>query len=139
MQNIQFPRRTLGPGTFDAVVRDENGDPAVILHVGRPFSIEAEWTIEALAAVLLGGEWEVSAYVESIGPGPEQLVGTTTVALTGATSYNAVVTVPGGTLPNDPGPPNSGVYKLVTVLTHRNFTKITNIAALVEGPVLRIG
>jgi hypothetical protein len=139
MADIQFPNTILGPGTFTATVVDNNGAPSTVLEADTDFTVETAWTIDALSAALLGGEWEVSAYVESIGPGPEQLVGTTTVALTGATSYNAVVTVPGGTLPNDPGPPNSGVYKLVTVLTHRNFTKITNIAALVEGPVLRIG
>jgi hypothetical protein len=31
------------------------------------------------------------------------------------------------------------VYKLVTVLTHRNPGKISNVAAVAEGPTLRIG
>jgi hypothetical protein len=92
-----------------------------------------------VSATLLGGQWEVSVYVESIGPGPEKLVGTSTVLLNGGQTYNTTVTVTAGTLPDNPGPPESGVYKLVTVLTHRNFGNITNVAAVVEGPVLRIG
>ena len=139
MAGIQFPNQLLGPGSFDAQVLDNNGAPATVLEASEDFSIKTGWSIDALSAVLLGGQWEVSAYVESIGPGPEQLVGSTVVPLDGSTAYNATVTVAKGTLPDNPGPPQSGVYKLVTVLTHRNFGKITNIAAVVEGPVLRIG
>jgi hypothetical protein len=139
MADIQFPNQLLGPGSFTATVQDNNGAPATVLEAGEDFFIETEWRIDALSALLLGGEWEVSTYVESIGPGPEQLVGSKLVPLNGGTTYSATVKVDKNTLPNDPQPTQqSGVYKLVTVLTHRNFNKITNVAALVEGPVLRI-
>jgi hypothetical protein len=139
--NIQFPNQLFGPGTFSATVKDNNGAPSTVLEAGDPFTIDTEWEIGALAALLLGGRWEVAAYVESIGLGDEKQIGTTQVVLLDGrtTPYTATITVPAGTLPNNPAPPYSGVYKLVTVLIHRNFTKVTNVAAIVEGPVVRIG
>jgi hypothetical protein len=140
MTDIQFPNILLGPGSVTADVLDNNGSPATVLEAGQQFTIHAEWEISALAALLLGGEWQLAAYVESIGAGPEQQVGpTVTVALNGGTNYSADVIVPANTLPNNPAPPNSGVYKTVTVLTHRNFGAITDVVGVVEGPVLRIG
>jgi hypothetical protein len=140
MSDIQFPNILLGPGTVTATVLDNNGAPATVLEAGDPFTVHAEWTISPLAALLLGGQWELAAYVESIGPGPEQQVGPTVIVpLTGATNYSADITVPANTLPDDPAPPTSGVYKTVTVLTHRNFGLVTDVVGIVEGPVLRIG
>jgi hypothetical protein len=140
MADIQFPNQLFGPGTFTAVVLDNNGAPSGVLEAGDPFTIETKWSIGLLAALLLGGQWEVAAYVESIGAGPEQQVGATVVVpLNGGQNYAATITVPANTLPNDPSPPASGVYKLVTVLIHRNFNKVSNVAAVAEGPILRIG
>ena len=140
MTDIQFPNILLGPGSVTATVLDNNGAPATVLEAHEPFTVRAEWQISPLAALLLGGEWQLAAYVESIGPGQEQQVGpTVTVALTGTTNYNADIIVPADTLPDDPAPPTSGVYKTVTVLTHRNFGAVTDVVGIVEGPVLRIG
>ena len=98
------------------------------------FKVHADWQISPLAALLLGGEWQLAAYVESIGAGPEQQVGpTVTVPLTGATNYSADIAVAAGTLPNNPAPPASGVYKTVTVLTHTNFGAVTDVVGIVEG------
>src|SRR4051794_29753117 len=139
MADIQFPNTLLGPGSFSATVVDNNGAPSAVLEAGSPFTVQAAWSISALAALLLGGEWQLAAYVESMGPGPEQQVGATVnIALTGATNYNADITVPANTLPDDVGPGQSGTYKLVTLLTHRNFGSVTDVAAVVEGPILRI-
>lgn len=139
MAGIQFPFKALGPGTFTAVLQDNDGNPSDVLDAGQDFRIEAEWEIDAQSARLLGGQWEVTGYVESIGPGGEQSLGTIVVPLNGGRNYKGVITVPAGTLPDDPGQPTSGVYKLVTVLTHRNFKQITNVAGISEGPVVRIG
>jgi hypothetical protein len=139
MSGIQFPTILLGPGNFNARLRDNNGNPSEVMEASLPFTIEARWNIDALSALLLGGQWEVTAYVESIGPGPERSLGTVTVPLDGGRNYSAVITVPANTLPDNPPAPNSGVYKLVTVLTHRNFTKITNLSGISEGPIVRIG
>jgi hypothetical protein len=140
MTDIQFPNILLSPGTVTADVLDNNGAPATVLEADQQFTIHAAWEISPLAALLLGGEWQLAAYVESIGPGPEQQIGATvTVPLNGATNYTADVIVPANTLPDNPAPPNSGVYKTATVLTHRNFGAVTDVVGVVEGPVLRIG
>jgi hypothetical protein len=140
MAAMQFPNVLLGPGTFDATILDNNGAPSSVLEASAPFTIQCTWSISALAALLLGGQWQLAAYVESIGPGPEQEVGAAvTVPLTGVTNYNADIVVPANTLPDNPGPGQSGSYKVVMLLTHRNFGLVTDVAGVVEGPVVRIG
>jgi hypothetical protein len=138
MADIQFPA-SLGPGVFTMVVRDNNGNPSQVLEAADPFSIDLWWSIDRAAARVLGGRWEVAAYVESIGPGAERQIGNTQlVQLNGGTSYSTTITVPGGTLPDEPAG-QSGAYKLVAVLTHRNFNRLSDVAAVAEGPVVRIG
>jgi len=142
MADIQFPNQLLN-GSFSAAVLDNNGVPTNVLEAAQPFTITTSWKVSALAALLLGGEWRVSAYVESIGPGPEQQVGPTeTVLLNGGTNYAVNIVVPANTLPDlDPAgnPAVSGAYKIVTLLAHRNFGKFSDVSAIVEGPILRIG
>ena len=101
MADIQFPNVLLSPpGTFDAVLIDNNGDPSTVLDAGLDFTINANWTISSLAALLLGGQFEVAAYAEAIGAGPEQQIGNLVVVpLDGSTNYSATVTVPANTLP----------------------------------------
>jgi hypothetical protein len=137
--DIQFPNTLFGPGSFEALVKDNDGAPSTVLEAGKNFTIETKWEIDELSALLLGGRWTVTAYVESIGQGQERAIATLPVLLNGGRNYAAILTVPANTLPNNPAPPRSGVYKLVTVLTHDNFGTITNVAAVVEGPMLRIG
>lgn len=139
MASIQFPNQLFGPGTFNATVLDNNGAPSTVLEAGQQFTIRTQWSIGALAALLLGGQFEVAAYVEAIGPGPEQQVGPTVVVpLNGGQNFAADIVVPANTLPDDVGPGQSGSYKLVTLLTHRNFGVVSDVAAVAEGPVLRI-
>jgi hypothetical protein len=139
---IQFPNVLLSPGSFTATVVDNNGNPSSVLDAGTQFTINCTWQVSPLAALLLGGRWEIAAYVESVGEGPEQQIGlpTNEVPLDGRTTpYTTTIIVPGNTLPNNPAPPLSGVYKLVTVLTHRNFGSVSDVSAVEEGPFLRIG
>src|SRR5690348_14177747 len=101
MGDIQFPGP--GGGSFTATVLDNNGSSATVLEASKPIKIEVKWTIDAESARVLGGEWLVSAYVESIGPGPEQQIGPTrVVAVTGGTSYTDMIVVPPNTLPDNP-------------------------------------
>jgi hypothetical protein len=140
MVDIQFPNVLLAPpSTFDAVLNDNNGTPSSVLDAGTDITVQADWTISQLAALLLGGEWEVAAYAESIGPGPEAKLGAVTVPLNGGTSYSATITVPKDTLPNPPAAGESGAYKIVVLLTHRNFGQVSDVSAIVEFPVVRIG
>lgn len=135
---IQFPKLH---GTFDVELVDNNGEPSTVLEAGKEFSIRTKWSVDPDGAGMLGGQWEVSAYAESIGHGPEKQIGDTVIVPVDGreTAYFATVTVEANTLPDDPQPPMSGIYKLVTVLMHRNFGKITDVAAVAEGPVVRIG
>jgi hypothetical protein len=141
MADIQFPQ---GSGTLDVNVLDNNGAPSSVLEADTDFTIAAEWSIDRRSARTLGGQWELSAYVESIGRGPEQQVGQTEVVpLDGRfapATYTVRITVPAGTLPDDPQAPRSGVYKLVTVLILRGpLGQVTDVAAFADGPMLRIG
>lgn len=139
MAQIQFPNVLLGPGGFDAQIVDNNGAPSSVLEAGAQFTIDCSWSISPLAALLLGGQWQLAAYVESIGPGPEQEIGAAvTVPLDGSSAYAATIVVPANTLPNNPAPPMSGTYKVVMLLTHRNFGNVTDVAGVVEGPIVRI-
>ena len=142
MASIQFPNVLMGPGTATIVVNDNNGAPATVLEAGDDCTIDVSWTVDPLFALIGAGQWELAGYVEGIGgAAPEQQVGATVVVpLNGGQNYAATITVTGGTLPNDPAPPNSGVYKLVVVLIHRNFGVVSNVAAVIEADsLLRIG
>jgi hypothetical protein len=141
MAVIQFPNVLLSPpGDFNAALIDNNGNPSTVLDAGQVIRINADWTISPLAALLLGGRFEVAAYVEAIGPGPEQQIGpTSTVLLNGSTSYSTTIVVPPSTLPNPPPAGQSGAYKVVVLLTHRNFGAVSDVSAIVEFPVVRIG
>jgi hypothetical protein len=138
MADIQFPG--LGKGTFSAKVLDNSVGATNVLEASKPIKIEALWEIDVESARVLGGQWEVAAYAESIGPGPEvQLPPTQVIPLNGGTNYGTVIVVPPNTLPDNPGPPHSGVYKIVVVLLLRNFGNVTDVAAIDEAPLLRIG
>lgn len=139
--DIQFPNVLLAPPSkFDAQLLDNNGNPSNVLEAAADIKVQCNWTISGLAALLLGGQWEVAAYAESIGPGPERQIGNTVVVpLNGGTTYSATITVPANTLPDNPQPPQSGAYKIVVLLTHRNFGVVSDVAAVVEFPVVRIG
>lgn len=138
MSDIQFPNTLLGPGNFFAELQDNDGSPTQVLEAGRPIRIHTYWRISPVAASLLGGQWVVKVYVESIGPGPEKLIGTETRAVNGGQNYEATVLVPPNTLENNPPETTSGLYKVVTLLTHRNFGANSTVAAVAEGPVVRI-
>jgi hypothetical protein len=130
MADIQFP------SPLNVTVKDNNGAPSSVLEADTDFTIHAKWSIDRYSAAALSGKWELAAYVESIGQGPEKQIGLTAVVpLNGGTNYSATIKVPAGSLPDDPAPPTSGVYKLVTVLLLRGpFGKVSDVAGFVEGP-----
>ncbi|TWF75361.1 hypothetical protein FHX44_111245 [Pseudonocardia hierapolitana] len=142
MADIQFPNVPLTGGPATMLVKDNNGAPATVLEAGLDFAIDVSWTIDPLAALLLGGQWELTAYVEGIGGTAfeGQVGATVTVPLNGGQTYAATITVVAGTLPDNPQPPDAGVYKLIVVLLHRNFAVVSNVAAVMEHPdLLKIG
>jgi hypothetical protein len=139
--DIQFADPTFAPSTFDAEVLDNNGAPKTVLDAGTDFIIRTRMDLSDDARLVLGGKFQVAAYVESIGPGPEQQVGpTVTHVNNGTTPVVLDILVGGGTLPNNPPPGQSGAYKVVTLLTHLdNAGNVDDVAAVAEGPVVRIG
>jgi hypothetical protein len=141
---IQFPATFPGSTSFDAWVIDNDGHPGNVLEAGRPFTIKVKWAVSHAVALILGGEWEVKAYAESIGPGPEPKLGDTMIVpVNGGQEYKTEIIVKAGTLPElDPAMPDpkvSGAYTRVVVLGHRNVHKYTDVSAVREFPVKRIG
>jgi hypothetical protein len=138
MTNIQFP--PTGSGNLTITVVDNNGSATNVLEASQPFTIEAVWTIDTESARVLGGQWELSAYVESFGPGLDAQVGPTRVkALDGSETYSDAIVVPPNTFPDNPAAPSPGVYKVIVVLLLRNNNRVTDVAAIAEGPLVRIG
>jgi hypothetical protein len=87
MADIQFPT---GNGTLSVTVKDNNGAPSSVLEADQDFTIDAKWSIDKYSAAALGGKWELAAYVESIGAGPEKQIGKTVVVpLNGAGGLTA--------------------------------------------------
>jgi hypothetical protein len=124
-------------GTVDAVaVIDHDGNPNRVIDDQFPFDVKVRWSVKPPAtATLLDGRWTVKVFAESMGPGPEVPIGTAVVAANGGPSYNAQITVPVGTLPPDRAP-DSGVYKLIVVITYRTrLNVLTEMAAFSEGPM----
>lgn len=122
-------------GSVDSVVLiDPDGNPNKVLDDGLPFSVRVNWTVgPASTATVLDGTWTVRAYAESMGPGPEVAIGSTNEPANGGSAYSTTIDVPAGTLPADV-PPDSGVYKLVVVITYRTAQNLlTEIAAFSEG------
>jgi hypothetical protein len=121
----------------NVAVIDNDGNPNRVLDDQFPFDVTLQWKVQpAATAALLDGKWTVKVYAESMGPGPEVLIGSVDKPGNGGLTYDAKITVPAGTLPADV-PPDSGVYKLVTVITYRTHSGVlTEMAAFGEGPVI---
>ncbi len=126
-------------GDIGAVILIDNDiNPNNVIDDDQPFDVRIAWQVgPAIVATVLDGKWTVDLYAESMGPGDEKKVGTVDVKATGATNYTATITVAPGTLHSESAPaPDSGVYKLVEVLTYRNQLGVkTEIAAFSEGPM----
>jgi hypothetical protein len=113
-------------GERDTVVVDDDS-----------FRVTVRWSVTPQpAAVLLTGTWTVCVYVESVGPGPERLLGSSTVPADGGPEYATVLRMAPGTLPSNADPATaSGVYKVFAVLTYAtSLNAPTEITAFSEGP-----
>jgi hypothetical protein len=138
-----FPNPLTAKGNFKATVNDNAGLPTNVIEASEKFTVDCDWDIDAITASLLGGTWHVDLYAESIGGGFEgRLAGNAVAVVPGQKVYKSTITVPGGTLPNDPPvhPLNndSSVFKMVVVLRHHNGAVTTSITALSDGPVVLV-
>jgi hypothetical protein len=147
-------------GEFTAVTVSQA--PAVPGYVGsgnrvidptKPFTIDLAWQVTGIDVPLrmnAVGDWNVYAYAESIGPGPEAALTLTPqvvpkgVLKPGAMSWTHTVTVNPGILTENTGSGSSGLYKIgLVVFANSNlptpgndvigFTDARTI--LVENPI----
>ena len=124
----------------------------LVLNPDQDFTIEMDWNLDDPLAPLwlaaLAGNWVVTAYAESVGPGPDLLVATVNVPTASAVSagvkrsFTATLTVPAGTLPEEnPGDPTrSGVYDIVltTFLNSNLGTAGYDIMGFADGPRVKV-
>jgi hypothetical protein len=127
----------------------------LVLDPTQPFDIRVDWKIDGNVAELwlsalavASPDWVVTAYAESVGPGPEKILVAQNVPVLPLPSanppfaYSTTLTVPPGSLDEEnPGDPLvSGVYKLVvTVFLDSIFgAQGYDIMGFAEGPVIKV-
>ena len=141
MVDIQVPNPQ--SGTFTAVVNDNNGNPSTVLDANQDFKITCNWDLNVSLSQMLEGAFELSTYAEAIGAGVEARIGFLSVPIVlGQQIYGPEdVVVTAGTLPDQTAllADESGTYKLITVLTHRNTAgTVSDVVAVEEGPFARV-
>ncbi len=106
-------------------VHDSGAAPSTVLDAGLPFTVHVSWTVPAPINSIIGGNFRVRVYAESIGPGEEKEIGfKLEAAVPNKLSYDIHIPVGAGTLKGEGelvgGVPVSGMYKFVAVLQHLN-------------------
>jgi|GEM_PF-1217448 hypothetical protein len=130
-------------GTLNVAVLDLDQNPNQVLQTNLAWQIKVDWSIFGPDAPAIGGDWHVQASIESIGPGPEVIVGTAVVPVSNAApaftrSYSTTITVPVGKIKSDGT--EDGVYMLALLIAHTNtgagVTRKDKMAGFSEGPML---
>lgn len=126
--------------TFDVtgLAVTEGGLPSsLVIEATRAWEVAAQFEFAGMLApwiVSLGAPWNFRLLAESMGPGPDRVLGTLPgVTVLGTTAYGSPATtinVAAGTLP-------IGVYKLVGTVTVTG-TPPPAIAGYFEGPIVQI-
>lgn len=124
-------------------VMDPDGTPNNILQENIGGSVRVDWSFSGPGRFFLTPtQFQVDLYAESIGPGPEKLVGAVTVPGSAHTpgptwNFSRSVLIPAGSLPPQ-GPTASGVYRLTVVITNSIGGVRTALGGFVEGPVIEM-
>jgi hypothetical protein len=137
MADIQFAPNSEAEGQLDIRIVDNNGSPVSVLEASQPFTIQASWRYQNGGNPPFAGDWIFRAFAESIGPGPESEIALQNAPVrqsSGAFQNTANLVVPGNSLPNQPAPPVSGVYRILVLMTH---SLDPNLAAF-EERLLRV-
>jgi hypothetical protein len=140
---FEFPPPLTGDGPFVQVLDPSGTAPRIIIDTDHDFRVRVRWSLERPAADLLGDDWIVQVYAESIGPGPEQRLGVETVPVSSGSvsatqvEFTGTINVPAGTLPAEAAN-RSGVYMLVAVVTYNGAFGPTVLAGFEQGPVIQL-
>lgn len=128
-------------------------EPNHVLDRDKNFQIELEWRLtgsdmKLYLAALKPADWDVAAYAESVGPGPEIILAEGTEGRTNFTKdgddfvWKHTLDVPANTLQEeDPGPTGpSGVYLIVaTVFLNSTLGEPGyDIAGFNQGPLIKV-
>ena len=131
-----------GTGPTTTVI-DPDGTPNNILQEDIGGSVRVEWGFSGAGRFFLNATvFTVSLYAESIGPGPERLVGTVPVLGSSHTggptfNYSRDIAIQANSLPAN-GPGISGVYRLTVVIANSIGGVRDQLAGFVEGPVIEM-
>lgn len=127
------PYQYLFHGHIQANICDPNGTPASsIISMTDAWRLEVNWQVHGVFVPSICGKWKVTAYLESLGPGPEPIIAERTIQMTGENNYSETFWIGPG-LPSEPGP-----YKLVVTLTSLTPKgKPAPFAGYVELPILQ--
>jgi hypothetical protein len=131
-----------GTGPTTTVI-DPDGTPNNILQENIGGSVKVDWAFSGPGRFFLSAtQFQVDLYAESIGPGPEKLVGTVPNPGSNHTpgptwNFSRTVVIPAGSLPAQ-GPGASGVYRLTVVITNSIGGVRTALGGFVEGPVIEM-
>jgi hypothetical protein len=115
-------------------VHDPGLNPVSIIRTSDAWQVHVTWDTSGLFVPLVNpaASWNISAYLESIGPGPEAVIATGTEPFgppANAHNYSKVLNIAAGAVP-------AGPYKLVVVITLTSAGVPMPIAAFSEGPLL---
>ena len=130
-----------------ATVRDPGHVPNRVVDPTKPFTVDVEWKLEGglvpLWLAAMNQNWLVQAYAESMGPGPEVTLGSSTVPKGNFSSpaanvfeYSTTITVPANTLTEHL--PDSGIYKVVaSVFLNSSVPGPFDIAGFYEAELIK--
>ena len=129
--------------TVFAAFHDPDDLPATnVIQTSQPWGVRVDWEIHGnLLWLNLNEAFELSLFIESIGPGPEmrfppapvQVLQLSVPVIAGARTYTRNINVPAFTLP-------AGEYKVVTLVQWAAIgnTPKYDVAGMVEQPILNI-
>jgi hypothetical protein len=135
------PLQNLFHGHIQAEITDPHGSPpSTIISLTDDFHINVTWQVHGQLVPCICGKWQVRVYVESIGPGPELIIGTRDVAMTGDINYaETIIIVPGTAFPPTNEALVAGVYKVVVIVTSTNLKgQPSPFAGYVELPLIHL-
>ncbi len=119
------------------IVIDHDQPPTTIVKETDHFHVIVNWNVQGSALPMLGGQFEVRACFESIGPGSEKVFGPVVVSVNAGSgsltnrNYTADIFVPDHGL-------TEGAYDLVAVLTYKNNGVPGNIAGYSDEKIIQV-